>query len=438
MSARSKPFALLVLSVTALLAVAVFATTRVDGLSPLELYGLSNEFSVIKEVRSDESESVSLDALQVKVNTSSAAEPLVTFYAEPPIAFNSELTFPSLDALLATHQNIFLFELGNSTRHHGFGSIVLHLLLRFQLYFDETQHRTLVLDQSQLNAYRLNSTHGLFSGFLSTNFVVLDDASAKKKAIRAARQRLPVKHKLEHAWTPKEPGYDAPIVTISQTKRRSWKKSMKLFWATNRYFANVTNTTMFDRMRASACGIQMTCETEARSAALLRKNSIPLFDAASDQNNSGTVAFHIRRGDKLEWESRAYQVEEYVATLLRRTTLQEQEAIHSCYVATDDFTVVAELRVALHKAAIDCTLYSLATDTFYMPRDRNHAFVLFADLHMLVGATYFVGSFNSNLGKITALWRGCPVVRRVGASAANQFHDYYRSYGVDTDEWYVV
>ena len=49
-----------------------------------------------------------------------------------------------------------------------------------------------------------------------------------------------------------------------------------------------------------------------------------------------SVAFHIRRGDKVKFEARAYQADEYVSKLLETVSNPAQRSkIKHCYVATD-------------------------------------------------------------------------------------------------------
>ena len=78
--------------------------------------------------------------------------------------------------------------------------------------------------------------------------------------------------------------------------------------------------------------------------------------------------------------------------------------------------------------------------------------MFFAELQLMIMSTYFIGTFNSNIGNLVSLSRGC--TRRkyiVGGSSgnaaedgtdeldivqiANQLNHFYNSHGVDRDEW---
>ena len=55
--------------------------------------------------------------------------------------------------------------------------------------------------------------------------------------------------------------------------------------------------------------------------------------------------------------------------------------------------------------------------------------VFLMELSMLVEATYFVGTFNSNVGELAAVLRACP-----GSGHSAQAH-FAQSYGVDQEDW---
>ena len=63
---------------------------------------------------------------------------------------------------------------------------------------------------------------------------------------------------------------------------------------------------------------------------------------------------------------------------------------------------------------------------FFPVQERQISFL--AQLEALISATYFVGTFDSNVGAIAAVLRKCHY---------SDAPHYAHSYGVDRDEWYL-
>ena len=320
-------------------------------------------------------------------------------------------------------------------------------LLLLKLYFEDTQGRKMVLDQSRFRQYRLNESNGLYSGFLRTDFPVLDDVEDIKKV----HDRI-LDHQNVTDFVIEEPlqGVDTerskqvPILKVSHVSARGWRRFFKVRDTAMRHFSHENsgqlqfNASLFGRLSASSCGMQMTSETEDTINSILRNASIPSFADKAVTNSS--VAFHIRRGDKVKaGESRAFEAQEYVDVLVQALSESKQSSLQSCFVATDAYPVVAELEAALRNASIGCRLYTLATSDYSADRNTDHTMSLLAEIKMLVDASFFVGSFNSNVGALVSLWRGCSSQRRrSGASEANRFHHYFQSYGEDSEEWLMM
>jgi hypothetical protein len=205
-----------------------------------------------------------------------------------------------------------------------------------------------------------------------------------------------------------------------------------------------------------------------------------------------SVAFHIRRGDKLIRESRKYEAVEYVEKLVAVTTDEERSRIRDCFVATDDddpsLSVVDELQAQLTVASISCTVSTLTSTSATTPptsnataavpsntrqqqrrRQGGDEFILFlAQLDILIHSTYFIGTFNSNVGKLVTLYRGCsshvttpsnnddgsgngsnssssgvngdwtdPRTNFNDDQVSTKLNHYYLSYGVDAEDWYL-
>lgn len=150
-------------------------------------------------------------------------------------------------------------------------------------------------------------------------------------------------------------------------------------------------------------------------------------------SQSPTVAFHVRRTDKLIKESRLYTAQEYVGKLLSVLTTNNVSPtdIDVCFLATDDASVVPEMQTALDAEQFPCRLVYTPTQDITGKGDRympDSTLVFLTELSMLVEATYFVGTFNSNVGELAAVLRACPG----GYPAENHFA---QSYGVDQEDW---
>ena len=164
---------------------------------------------------------------------------------------------------------------------------------------------------------------------------------------------------------------------------------------------------------------------------------------------SPSVAFHIRRTDKLWAESPLYPAGDYVKKALQLAGEQSKDPItyfRSCFLATDDVDVIDELKLALQAANMTCTLHTLAspdqlerniTRVNYARRyDPDGALSFLAELDMLIRATYFVGTFNSNVAAFVAVLRACPENNRDRLPVDDLVH-FAHSYGVDRDDWYL-
>jgi hypothetical protein len=244
--------------------------------------------------------------------------------------------------------------------------------------------------------------------------------------------------------------------------------------------STTTTSTTTDAMRRSNSTTSTKTAAAETAAAATSTNT-----HASTTTKSTSVAFHVRRGDKLEHESRKYEAWEYVLKLMNVTTDEERSHIRQCFVATDDYSVVAEIQSLLtHTASIACTVSTLtpppptttSTNTNTIPgalpsgnRQGGEEFILFlAQLDVLIHSTYFIGTFNSHVGKLVTLYRGCPYHTRdckienenCSSSRSNssdsdkrddwkdphphftvdqmstKLNHYYLSYGVDTEDWF--
>jgi Alpha-(1,6)-fucosyltransferase N- and catalytic domains len=140
---------------------------------------------------------------------------------------------------------------------------------------------------------------------------------------------------------------------------------------------------------------------------------------------SRSVAFHVRRTDKLIQEARLYTGDEYVAKLV---AVAPRDEIEHCYVATDDEKAVEEIKVSLVSFNVTCQVYSLVHGAYTLMNRETvaHGLILVTELSIMTDASYFVGTFGSSISRLATVLRGCN-----SPEAAN----YSRSFGVDQETW---
>ena len=181
--------------------------------------------------------------------------------------------------------------------------------------------------------------------------------------------------------------------------------------------------------------------------------------------NGTSVAFHLRRGDKIKsklfhpgrprnlndvlmyvyhtfvprGESRMFSADAYVDKL--RTVLPKGITVDHCFVSSDDYDAVRELDEALQRHNVQCALHTLTE-----PKERgnnvNNKFPkaertvhFLAELQIMIEATYFVGTFNSNVGLFVTAMRGCQL-EATTTMATDRTH-FARSYAVDRNAFYL-
>ena len=133
------------------------------------------------------------------------------------------------------------------------------------------------------------------------------------------------------------------------------------------------------------------------------------------------IGFHLRRGDKKK-ETRLISVDKYLEKA------EKLSSIRTAFVATDDYTVVEEVREKFPA----WTIYTLTSPTergYYQGNQekkskqqiRSEIIRLFAEVELLSEAEYFFGTFSSNVSLYLA-WR-MPRERCIG---------------VDFNEWKIL
>ena len=182
--------------------------------------------------------------------------------------------------------------------------------------------------------------------------------------------------------------------------------------------------------------LQFNADTQEEISEQLKINGIP---------RHVSVGFHIRRGDKVAaGESPAYAAETYVQKLL--AVSKRISRIETCFLATDDASVVGELQAALTQHQVRCQLYTLmqqqptqsspvATNEWKkMSQSVSMTIPFLAEMSMLIRASVFIGTFNSNLGTLVSILRSCDAWGEVDEKKG-RLH-FSQSYGVDQENWF--
>lgn len=271
---------------------------------------------------------------------------------------------------------------------HGIGANVM-MMLAHKKYFEEEGY-TFKVDEHETR-YMYNGK-GFLSIFFSPKFEVIEDEDTLNKRL-------------------KEPG---TIYETKHSKRRDakWKYGRVGLKAYNWLSKDVCSNVIFNR-KASA--------------------EIELYKAEhgldAEFENSVSVGFHVRRGDAIR-EMRRHDAVEYVDRLIG---LDIKEKIKSCFIASDDYEVIPEMKKALKARGVSCRVYSLVKDKQHGNRAKDQlsdddVLQLMAEISTLTRSTYFIGSFDTNLGAMVSLMRRC-------YRKENKNH-YHQSYGVnDSDDF---
>ena len=291
-----------------------------------------------------------------------------------------------------------------------------------------------------------------------------------------------------HGYWFRSKTYGDPV--IKSTLLQSLKSFGPIRWIAHAYYKLDEKNNLHNKIHVFNELSKLLCHTIPRPNAETMNSIYKLWDDASIPNdafdinnrNDGGVtsasetsvacpssptsaAFHIRRGDKIISESRAYGTMEYVSKLVNDVATTGasdlRPCIKHCFVATDDYGVVEQLSKDLQTNNIPCQLYTLTKPGYETTRKGDDFTVFLAQMELLIRSTYFIGTFNSNVGGLVALYRGCYHGQRRHINiettrndpdnhdhgkvfsetldpllVSNKLNHYYHSYGVDVDDWY--
>jgi hypothetical protein len=321
-------------------------------------------------------------------------------------------------------------------------------------YRQKDPPRLFVFDDSIASHYRLSDETGV-SGYLDfKNFPVIRNHHDYEVILSELNQTSGLQYLTNTStWFDQRQNPNYPILRVSE-----FPKEYSLF-ARMRYNAQVMlakDSAGYFRLALLLCfSVSFNPYTLGEIHQTLDENSIPDFAKSlrkgidgSGQEIQGslgtTVAFHVRRGDKVRRESKPFDEELYVQRLLNISGVVPDQ-IHHCYVATDDYNVTKGIQDSLNRHNIPCQLHFLVPDGekpkcpkhyIALRKDPKNHILFFIEFYMLTHATYFIGSFNSNVGSIASLFRKCSWKGNMG-TAMDDFHHFYQTYGVDQEKWFI-
>ena len=355
--------------------------------------------------------------------------------------------------ILLSGQKIFIFQRNSRS---GFGSVMLSFFA-FSKFFMETQNRTFIFDDSFAKSYRMSKSLGL-SGFFDFQFPVLNTPDEYSRIFKELSN-----YGLQHLTDPRlwqetmwndtlPQAMNYPILRIREhSDPRFFLRKRREILQHYNALKNADDFSFFGGISS------MMCQTMKLNKAVLSYkdkrlslNGIPDFRHSTSHDIPGhlgpTVAFHVRRGDKVygrHRESKAFSEDQYVNAFLGIAGVSELvSAIKHCYVATDEFTVVNNLKFSLKKMDINCELHYLVTPdrqglNISNRRDEEDTKDFITEIHMLAHATYFIGTFNSNVGRFVAPYRGCTWKSKDMGGNENRYHHYHHSYDIFRSDWYI-
>jgi len=331
------------------------------------------------------------------------------------------------------------------------------------VYLGELEHRQIMVDESVYPEHRRSEDIGVLTGFFAPRFTVFDRNVEGHEAIEQLSPGFEYSHiryqvgQREVVWDPLL-DHDKPLyVTFLFSMRDEIMQyfDIKRAWKYNWLPAFFTGSKQYyNKMARFLCpNFQFNEQTRAEIAQYKQENGIPQL-----QDGETSIAFHIRRGDKIQgsagckrpetlrghwdrWqniihprgESRCWSADSYVQKFLKVSTTGKE--VNYCFIASDDYRAVVEIRDSLRKHKVQCQVHSLV-----QPDQRGNgvsrseklqgkeSIHFFSELSMMIGADYFVGTLNSNVGLFISAMRSC--------DATDRTH-FARSYGVDRETFYL-
>lgn len=328
---------------------------------------------------------------------------------------------------------VLLYNFTSASNGPGMASLTLNML-QIAMYFQERWNRTYtIIDEAQLMNYRWDDNHGLFHGYLDYNGCILSEENRHSVLSSSSNICGHWDMKCQSLEIPADPQGAQFEKARRIIKRYYFQKKEKL----DHEPADILRTRFFQDLSKYTCSqmsaFRLRRHVDELVKGILETSQIPIHEM--------DLALHIRRGDKVAGsrkESRIYHADEYLERFFNQSSSSTTPAnMKHCFVATDDYNVITEVKDALNRYHIPCTLWTLTPpgyESSWQARDEILGFL--AQIRILVNAKHFVGSFSSNVGGLVALLRGCHLgLKEHRGDESNRFHHYFESYGVDWDEW---
>ena len=302
---------------------------------------------------------------------------------------------------------------------HGLGSQILNLF-KSKMYLEEKYNRTVILlDETDWLPYRKSDAVGVLTGYFTPQLPILDNPSRDQLLLQQQR----IQQQLTTFYFGDDDGASSSLnntsaatmtnnINISESQREDDALVWVWWWwlcrsEVKKYYKKLPPTVLCDRLAREICPhLQFNDYTKQEMQQLKAQHGLH-FDAVVAVNNSSfsssksqerttnanggrrrpsSVAFHVRRADKLDKESRLFTGIEYVRQLKRMLVMQEpkqQSSANSnntatitvldyCYVSTDDILAVKEVQQALIEHNISCPVHSLVDGRFGIQGCAQH------------------------------------------------------------------
>jgi len=323
----------------------------------------------------------------------------------------------------------------------GLGSSLINLFVN-AAYFKDTQNRSLGCVCEHQYRYRLNSSAGVLTGFFTPQFPVIDvpEQLSLLKPYLMGYETID----LVSPWfigntngTNELRQYNAnnpPVILLD-----TWTYRDEII----EWYRQISGKSLYARLVYDMCPhLQFNDRSRAQILKLRKKHRIP--DAFNNTNNidnnnteSTTIGFHIRRGDKLQEESRKFEADEYLQRFQDQAGIPVVKTLKHCFVASDDPVAVQEFRQAIQQNRNwSCRVHAFPRTRFIHFPHQHKTYLFLTELSVLMDATYFVGTFNSNVGSLVALLRSCGRRFDKDFIADYDYFHYGQSYGADQDDWF--
>lgn len=291
----------------------------------------------------------------------------------------------------------------------GLCSVLLHFF-KTAIYLKDTEDRDMIALDYLYDRYDRGS-QGLMKGWFDPKFPVID--SPKKLALIEPYTNnfefwySKPSHRLKHCkdWTDGK---------VRLSCHYDYGQEIKFHYNLRHDVVSFYQP-MVDKM----CPHMQFNNQAAQDMDIFRgAKGVPRFDESSGT----TVTFHVRRTDKIRTgESVYHSGEEYVARLLE---VAPNVHFDHCFVATDAAVAVTEISAALRKHEVNCQVHYFASENEV---SKQETLQFFTEMSYMINATYFVGTFDSNVGGMVGVLRACKGDKPVETFA--------NSFGVDSDKW---